>query len=142
MRLASLSLVLCLCAACADDPREPADPGVLGDAVKTALGDLAHVPRPADGLEYNLFELEGTELTGDVTASSCDACWRGNSELSMSSSIAISIGFTDSRCCGSTTTRMRKTSCSRPWCAPSKSSATSEGKQHCLPGFVGYAGTP
>lgn len=68
-------LAAALAAACATEPAEPRPEELkdLATRVKAAVGELKTVS-PANGeLEHQLFELEETGLTGEVSAASCDA---------------------------------------------------------------------
>ncbi|HUH03566.1 MAG TPA: hypothetical protein VML75_16330 [Kofleriaceae bacterium] len=69
------ALALSLSVGCSQepDPNDPGDPGPLGEAVRRALIGIGTSPNPASGLEYRIYQLDGTELHGEVTAESCDA---------------------------------------------------------------------
>ncbi len=55
------------------DTGDQHDPDALARQVAGALAELGNIPSAADGIEYNLFNLDKAELRGDVTAESCDA---------------------------------------------------------------------
>jgi cysteine-rich repeat protein len=65
---------LLLAPACSDDGSPGGgDPGQLGELVERALADIGTVSPTTGELEYQIYELDDTELDGDVTAESCDA---------------------------------------------------------------------
>lgn len=71
MRTPSIVLSGLLFACTASGPSDPT--GGMGELVEQALGDLGDVSPVTDQLEHEIYQLEDTELHGDVTPESCDA---------------------------------------------------------------------
>ncbi len=71
MRTTTLLLALSAAAACSSEPIGPA--GSLAATVKHAIGDPNQLAPLGESLEYRLFQLDDTELEGDVSSESCDA---------------------------------------------------------------------
>ena len=72
MRTNAALLLLSLAPACvASEPNDPS--GGMGELVERALADLGSVTPVTEQLEHQIYQLDDTELAGDVTAESCDA---------------------------------------------------------------------
>ena len=70
MRTTTIVLLVSAAAACSSEPVDQT--GGLAAKVKHAIGDPGQLAPLSETLEYRLFQLEDTELAGDVTPESCD----------------------------------------------------------------------
>jgi cysteine-rich repeat protein len=67
------ALLILLCACSGPDAPRPGDPDALGELVERALDGIGTVSPETGELEYQIFQLEDTELSGPVDAPNCDA---------------------------------------------------------------------
>lgn len=71
MRTSNVLLLASVVAACGSEPI--GEPGELAATVKRQLGGSGQMSVLTGELEYRVFQLDDTELAGDVTAQTCDA---------------------------------------------------------------------